>query len=478
MQTGDEYFDSNEFKHILNDYEKSVKEGQPIFMDIDELIDIADYYNLCGEKNKATIVLNTALELNPGATLPLVFKAREAIANEDIETAKRYANEITDKNDYEYIILKAEIMVAQDKIDSADKYLRKIFSSTEANDVEDFIYDITSMYIEYGVYDKAYEWISECRDIDNTECLELRGKSLIGIGKYDDGIVIFEKLLDLNPRSSKYWEELANAQYLNDEYNDAITSCEYSLALNPQAQGSLLIKANCLCKLGNFKVAFDYYNRYNNVAPQDGYSEMCLGTVLLHLSQYDEALVHLQKAIQQSDEHNTDQIQQIYETLAFAYCSLCIYDKAIECVEKVNIDENDIEGTAEKLLIKGHILLESGQAQKAEAMFRDAIIKSSNSPKIILRVIVSLMDNNYTDIAYNMFKIYFSMMGDTNEGYSYMALCCWELQKNEEFLTYFKKAIINNPLEVKNVLSAIIPTGMTPTEFLKEINEQINRYRK
>ena len=37
-----EYFESEDFKEILQEYEESVKSGQPFYMDADDLADIAD----------------------------------------------------------------------------------------------------------------------------------------------------------------------------------------------------------------------------------------------------------------------------------------------------------------------------------------------------------------------------------------------------------------------------------------------------
>ena len=97
MQTDNEYFDSDEFKDLLAAYEDSVSSGAPVFLDTDDLVDIADYYTLTGQKNKADQAVETALELDPGATLPLVYKAREALAHEDVEAARQLADAIVDK---------------------------------------------------------------------------------------------------------------------------------------------------------------------------------------------------------------------------------------------------------------------------------------------------------------------------------------------------------------------------------------------
>ena len=42
MMQDDDYFDSEEFKDILTAYEESVSSGAPLFLDSDDLIDIAD----------------------------------------------------------------------------------------------------------------------------------------------------------------------------------------------------------------------------------------------------------------------------------------------------------------------------------------------------------------------------------------------------------------------------------------------------
>lgn len=119
MQTDNEYFDSDEFKDLLAAYEDSVSSGAPVFLDTDDLVDIADYYTLTGQKNKADQAVETALELDPGATLPLVYKAREALAHEDVEAARQLADAIVDKDDTEYKYLLAEIMIVKDDIDEA-----------------------------------------------------------------------------------------------------------------------------------------------------------------------------------------------------------------------------------------------------------------------------------------------------------------------------------------------------------------------
>ena len=73
MQVNEEYFDTDDFRELLESYETSIEAGHPVFMDADDLVDIADYYNAHDDYDKAVEVIDYALELYPRATLPNVF---------------------------------------------------------------------------------------------------------------------------------------------------------------------------------------------------------------------------------------------------------------------------------------------------------------------------------------------------------------------------------------------------------------------
>ena len=60
---------------------------------------------------------------------------------------------------------------------------------------------------------------------------------------------------------------------------------------------------------------------------------------------------------------------------------------------------------------------------------------------------------------------------DYDEGYAYMALCCWDLNKPKEFMKYLEEAVRRNPQEAGIVLSSLFPEGMEPkdyTQFMKD----------
>ena len=160
MDNNKKYFDSPEFGRLLQRYERSLQMGKDEYFESDELSDIAEYYYDKKDKPRAEYVLDYAMRLHPGAVLPLVFKARIALIDEkDIEKARYYASLISDAYDIDCLYLKAEILIAEDKPEEANSFLRNAMDNIDEDDVPDFVLDVATIFIDYGLPDISAEWL-------------------------------------------------------------------------------------------------------------------------------------------------------------------------------------------------------------------------------------------------------------------------------------------------------------------------------
>ena len=473
MQFDEEYYNSEEFLSTLEQYEASVNEGDVPFMDADDFVDIADYYNMLGDTDSAQEAVKHALDIYPSATLPNVFMARQALLENDFHAARDFCERIESKDDPDYHYLVAEIMIAEGHVDEADRYLRHYGLSVEPEEHEDFIKDCANLFIDYGISEKAYEWMMRSKGDSSDDFKELMARTLCGLGKYKDSERIFNELLDRNPYSKQYWNALSSVQFMNEQYNDAVTSSEYAIAIDPDDPEGLLSKANGLLRLGNFEEALEYYRRYSRQVPDDEFGLLQQGVCLVGLCQQKEAIELLLKAAEMTA---TDSVflPQIYQELAFCYSSMGDVEKATEMIDRTQeLPCNHIG----MLVIRGHILLECGKVNEAEETFKQAMSLSDNSPAVLLRIIVSLYDNRYVEACYQMFKKFFNIINsyapDFSEGYAYMALCCHDLGKTDEFMRYLKKAAEVNPYETRLVLSYLFPQGMEPKDYYEYMQEQL-----
>lgn len=464
----DEYFRSKEFHALLDDYEECVKRGVPCIISSDDYTDIAEYYHIHdGNTLRAEQVIDTAIRLYPGTPSPLAFKARICLLkNDDAEEARRWAEQIEDHYDLEYYYIIAEILIVENKAEEANQYLHECYEQIDNDDdVEDFVYDVANLFCDYNLMPQAEEWIEKASDKQDPDYEEVKARILISRGHFEEGERMLNELLDSNPFAAPYWNSLASSQFQRSAFRDCIDSSEYSLALNPNDDEALLNKANGLYQLGNYQDAANYYERYSRLRPDDDTGELFLAICLLCQNRITEAEEHLKKAEKISLKTHRN-LFEIYQELAFTESRLGKLQDALDYVDKTEALDCDHD---EMLVLRGHILLEHGYIDKAQAAFSQAVKQSNASPHIFLRIAVSIYDNGFLPLAQKMFTILLSNVDAKtwDEGYSYLAACHHERGNKKEWLHYLKLAVKKNPAEAQNVLAEFFPEGMDPQDYFQ-----------
>ena len=464
MDNKETYFNSKEFRKILQRYEQSIKMEQQEYFESEELTDIAEFYYKEGRVGEAISVLDYAIRLHPGAAMPLVFRGRMALIDEnDVESARHYVDMIVDQLDLDCLYLQAEIMIAEKDVDGADRFLRSNLERIDEDDVPDYILDIAMLFIDYGQPDKAAEWLERSDETDLMDYREVKARIAFAHGDYEQSEKIFEKLLDEDPYSGRYWNSLASTQFMSNRINDSITSSEYSIAINPNDQEALLNKANGLFSLGNYAEALKYYSRFYKLAPEEGAAPLIMGNCLLNMGKASEALPHYEEALNLLRKRQTS-TSEVLQCLAFTYSQLGRQDEALASIDEA-LQLSDVN-KGEVLVVKGHILLENSRVKEAINCFVEALRTTSFSQDVFFRIAISVFDCGYPTIAYRMFKTYIETNDDTGgEGLAYLASCCLHLNKRDEYLEYLKLACDNNPLEARKILGDEFPQGMEPKDY-------------
>lgn len=469
----EDYFLSNDFHSLLKRFEENENNGGYVLLNSDELIDIAEYYHNNGNRGRASEITEKTLALYPGSAAPLLFKARIALIEEnDIAKAERYTEMIEDKSDLEYFYMKAEIMLAQGKPDNANQYLEDMFSTVSDEDKDYFTIDSAALFIDYEYTDFAEQWLERTEDKELIEYKEQSARILMEKGEYEESKKLFNELIDLDPYSTQYWNALASSQFFNNNIEDSIQSSEYSIAINPQNTVALLNKANGLYNLGNFKEALKYYQRYNEQCPDDETGEMLMGFCHLLLDEFEEAVIHLTKAEKLAKPQSPNLID-IYKDLSFALCRTNRVDEAMTVMDKtlkLDCDHNEM------LVYRGNMLMGCGRLAESKRCFIKALKDSRFSPNIFMLISISVFEAGDIKLAYKMFHLLFSNYKEWKDGYAYLATCCYELGKTDEFLECLKKAAINTPSDLKMLLGRLFPEGMKPEDYYQYlINNNKNK---
>lgn len=470
--TGDEYFDSQEFIDLLAQYEKAVQNNEPVFLDADELAEIADYYQMTDRPTEAKSAIQLALSLSPGAIAPLTYCIHEALYCGDTKKAWQLLDQITERDEPDYIYDRGEIMIVEGSTDEADAYFLEEFKNVPPEESQDYVVDVANIYSDYGVSDKALEWMQRAKPENTPQFKELMARTLFGLGKYQDSQRLWNELIEHDPFQKRYWNALATTQFMNEDYSGSIESSEYAIAIDPDDPEGIVAKANALYRLGNYEQALEYYRRYLQQVPDDEFAILHESTCLINTGQNDEALQRLQQAIQVAPP-DSPYLADIYQEIAFAYSEKGNPDEAINYLDMTNTLECD---HLQVCVVKGHVMLQAGRVNEAQEYFRQAVVSSDEPQQTLLRIIVSLYDNHYLEGSYEMMHRYFQLAGkDGTEGYAYMALICHDLRRHEEYLKYLKKACACNPKECQMVLGHLFPKDIDPENYYSYVQERLKQ---
>ena len=186
MTQADRYYESDEFRELLQRYETAQAEGRSIYLEPDEIADIAEYYQMLGNDVNATAAADYGLTIFPASAVLLAVRARLALIAGDISQARHYASLTDDTTSPDYHYITAEILIAEGKPDEADRYLTGILDSLYDDEREDFIIDATGIFADYQQWELAYRWLQLSTDFDAADYKELRGRIAMNRGNYEE----------------------------------------------------------------------------------------------------------------------------------------------------------------------------------------------------------------------------------------------------------------------------------------------------
>jgi len=457
---------------MLNDFEENEKNGTPTIINSDDYVDIAEFYYNNGDVEHAMHVIETAQQLYPDSSSPLLFKARiELIDNNDPEKASFYADQIIDKTDVEYYYLMAEIMISKGFSRDADAYLNEKYDNIDDEDKEYYLIDVATLFVDYDKLDLAEEWYKRCTDSNLIEYKELKARLMMNRGEFETSKKLYQELIDSDPYSINYWNSLASSQFFSNDIEASIDSSEYSIAIDPSNALGVLNKANGLYNLGNYEEALKFYKRYNELCPDDDSGEMLIGLCYLLLEDFENALAHLRKASEMA-EQDSPNLADIYKDMAYALCRLERADEGMAVLDKAGefgCDPNEL------LVYRGSLLLGCGRFDESKEYFMKALGESGCKPEIFLRITITFYESGDLELAYKMFKIFYEHKQYVQSGYVYFAACCYDLGRYKEFMKYLEIAVREVPQETKEVLGVLFPEGTKPEDYYEYMKKKLKK---
>ena len=460
-EDGQDYFDDPEFQDALARYEQARRNGKNLYLDADDLTDIAEHYMLQGREAEADQAIQLALELHPGSAAPQVFLARRHMFGGDLSQAAHICDDIPDQHDPEVHFLRAEIMIRRQQAEQAADYLAAC--SSDADQPADHLYDSAALFMDYDRSDLALPFARQlvARHPNYPKGTTLLAEIHLTMGDASQAITLLNQTLDRDPYQTDAWNLLAEAQTTIGQYHEAIESTEYLLAIDQDDRQALVTKANCLLRLGQPEQAVAAEKMLFNDNGVLAYSD---ALALADLERYDEAARRLEQANEAGGEDAPEQLE-IYMQQAFVESRLHHLDRAITAIGKARTLAPDDEDYEYELQL-GRIYLENGRTDEARVHFRQALADSRDRRKTYYRMGVALADVQYYQPAQSVFEALQETYGDTMQAdiAPYLAYCYSQLGEDRKYLSTLKLAASCNPEATRDLFAPTFP-GIPPEEY-------------
>ncbi len=220
MSTEDlSYFQEEEFKKESGSLRADVTRRSVGLSGSRRTDDIAEYYLVQNDTDKAMACIQYALNIHPGSIDPLIFLARQKMFNGDIEGAKTIRDCITDPNDREVIFLNAELLLREGKEQEATTYLSE--KSRNGRRRCRFVC-IRHGYTVFGLRlfgtGSSMGTTGARHGTGQRKFLKLKADHLISSNRPKEAIEILNSLLDINPTTLMHGNSLGEAYFVCEDF--------------------------------------------------------------------------------------------------------------------------------------------------------------------------------------------------------------------------------------------------------------------
>lgn len=358
-----------ELIELAERFEAARSEQKSIYMDSEDLADLAEWYSRRNRFKDAADVIECGLKLHPDNTSLLVEKVYLYLDQFKLAEAKKTARLITEERP-DVTILRARLLAEDGRLDEAELML----DTLEDKYCKENIIDVAYMYLETGQRQRALDWLKHWRwDTDNQEYCAIMADNLLDQQEYREALTYYNKLVDQNPYHPPYWIGVARCHLGLGEYAKAIDACDYALLADEDLGDAYLIKGYSFIELRNGEKALEAYEgaiRCHVIT--QAYVHLLMGQLYVDTKKWPEAF----KLLQQAKREEKELKDPISRSTLYSALALCLKHADKEgnkqlimkyCLKAIDLDYYNV--TAQ--LLAGLIFIEEGEMQTGLSMWKE-----------------------------------------------------------------------------------------------------------
>lgn len=437
----------DELHELMARYEAMRAEKKQLYMDGDQLADIADYYAMEQRFEEAQEVINYGLQLHPESADLLIEQAYLYLDTDRLHAAIETADGISDSYSTEFKLLKAEILLHQAEWEAADLLIDTI----EEREELDTVVKISYLYLDMGLPDKALPWLKQglANHGEEEDLLAITADCYFVKGLFKEAEDYYNKLIDAYPFYAPYWISLSKSYFAEQDFSKALESIDFALAIDEHAGEAHLMRAHCLFHLDNNTEAIAAYEKtlyYKTLSPELIY--MFIGLVYSNEENWEEAEVYFGRSLAEMDENRVKNEPLLLDL----YCNQarCLYrkgdcEKAHAVCEKAKACSSD---DCEPYLIDGRIYLSEGALEEASAQWR-AAIRCAPDADTWYQIATYYLESNRVEEARTYFEEALRLNPELEGINEQLASVCLILKDHKGFYKYNRQS--EKPIQVESL---------------------------
>jgi len=456
--------DNSQTPWQVSKLEELEKNKQAIYFDIDDFLEVVEFYIYQGKYKRALEIAEYALRVHTGET-HLMLKKAQLLASLNNETqALGILNElaIVDPNNSDIYLTKGAIhSQLRNYLLAIDEYLLALPNAEEP----DYIYlSIAFEYENMGNYSNAIEFLDKAlkANPDNHLALYELAYCFDLLGMNEESVAYFEKLIDGNPYNKEAWFNLGASYNNAGLYEKGIEAFDYALAIDDQHKNSWFYRGLSFTLLEKFGEALESFLHSIEDDEGDAVKYYHIGECYEKLEQFSTALENYRKAT------------VLDHTLADAWAGMGVCEmeagnssKAIRhFIRGAELDPNNVS----YICLLADAYATAGDMQRAQDTYEKAVAEQPTDAECWTEYADALWRNDLRKEALRVSQRALEIL-PTNSTILYRIAAFMWLTGNENDATYFLMVAIEQNYDEHKALLSAFPVLETHERFLKIVEQ-------
>lgn len=239
-------------------YEECRAKGESLYLDSDIYSDIIYYYIEKKEIQKAESAIADGLNIHPNSAAILLEKAYIQFDKGDIDNCEKTINTIPDQSEQEVILLKADVFLAQGKLEKTIEVLEPLKQKESLDVITNCIY----LFLDYGFKQEARKWVDFGKNKfqNHTDFLIAEADFFKGTYQIKEASNTYEKLIDKDPYNENYWIGQASCLFRLQRMKLCVKACRLGLAVNDKSAELYSTLGHAYALLNKYELALENFN--------------------------------------------------------------------------------------------------------------------------------------------------------------------------------------------------------------------------